>query len=186
MFTSAVGGDWNRAIRANRWRKIQVKWCSVECRLHRGPTVPFSSIEPHPISNKPSLNMLHPDPVVLTHRHQPPKYAGCNQDPWIVPWERSSLIPSSRSTTKADELCSGPRSVLRTTNRHEWKQNVWCLCWLCWLKHWRYKTSHGDDGVWFQRVLVFFCLDKKLLNSTLCKTITAENHRHWCKHFLNK
>lgn len=87
MFTSAVGGDWNRAIRANRWRKIQVKWCSVECRLHRGPTVPFSSIEPHPISNKPSLNMLHPDPVVLTHRHQPPTYARCDQDPWIVPWE---------------------------------------------------------------------------------------------------
>lgn len=178
MFTSAVGGDWNRAIRANRWRKIQVKCCSVECRLHRGPTVPFSSIEPHPISNKPSLNMLHPDPVVLTHRHQPPTYARCDQDPWIVPWEMIFPDPFIQIHNKSWRalfwaeihpeihpvvFCAILLTNQQTNNRHEWKQNVWCLCWLCRLKHWRYKTSYGDDGVWFQRVVVVFLFGQKIV-----------------------
>lgn len=152
MFTSAVGGDWNRAIRANRWRKIQVKCCSVECRLHRGPTVPFSSIEPHPISNKPSLNMLHPDPVVLTHRHQPPTYARCDQDPWIVPWEMifpdpfiqihnkswralfwAEIRPENNKQTRVKTECLVPLLVvsvetLTLLNLARWR---WCLVSAC-------------------------------------------------------
>ena len=35
----------------------------------KGPTVPFDSIKPNPVSNRTFVN-----PHVLTHRYQPPKY----------------------------------------------------------------------------------------------------------------